>query len=434
MTSVLLLYLLPLAWVVIWHVRRRRRRARELEQALASAEAEGRNEPPSLHPVVNPTRCIGSGACARACPEKALGVINGQAVLVNAAACIGHGACAAACPTQALTLVFGTARRGIDIPQVSPTFETNVPGLFIAGELGGMGLIRKAIEQGRQAVAAIRARMAAAPPADYDVVIVGAGPAGLSAALSALHHGLRYCLVEQEAALGGCVYHYPRHKLAMTAPAQLDGVGTMRLGHEVAKEKLLAYWDEVVARKQLHIHFGERMTGVEARPDGSFVVRTSGGSHHARTVLLALGRRGTPRRLGVPGEALPKVVYRLVDAEQYAGQRVLVVGGGDSALEAAVAVAGAEGTTVTLSYRGAGFNRVKARNREAFDQAVSTGRIEALLESTVSRIDEGQVALATALGATTRENDAVIVCTGGELPTALLKQIGIRFETRHGEA
>ena len=137
-------------------------------------------EPQSLHPVIDPLRCIGSGSCARACPEEAIGIINGKAVLTNGAACIGHGACLTACPVEAIKLVFGTEKRGVDIPNVRPNFETNVPGIFIAGELGGMGLIRKAAEQGRQAINSIRARKVDAA-ADYDVVIVGGGPAGISA-------------------------------------------------------------------------------------------------------------------------------------------------------------------------------------------------------------------------------------------------------------
>ena len=219
------------------------------------------SEPPTLHPLVNPDRCIGSGGCARACPEQALGVIGGKAELVNAAACIGHGACAAACPVEAIALVFGTRTRGIEIPKVSPDFESNVPGIFIAGELGGMGLIRKAAEQGRQAIATIKTRRSGR--ADLDVLVVGAGPAGLSAGLSALEGGLRYRIVEQEAGLGGTVYHYPRNKVAMTAPMKLALVGSTRFD-EIQKEALLAFWQGVVAKTGLTIQFNEQMFGHHA--------------------------------------------------------------------------------------------------------------------------------------------------------------------------
>jgi thioredoxin reductase/NAD-dependent dihydropyrimidine dehydrogenase PreA subunit len=384
--------------------------------------------------VVDPDRCIGSGGCARACPENALGVVNGKATLINASACIGHGACFHACPVQALTLVFGTEKRGMDIPHLSHEFETNVPGVFIAGELGGMGLIRKTAEQGRQAMAAIRKR-SAGHNAQLDVVIVGAGPAGLSAGLSAVFHKLRYRLIEQEDSLGGSVYHYPRNKIAMTAPVKLDIVGTMRLGTEVQKEKLLEFWHDIVGRTQLALNFNERFEGLERRPDGSFDVRTSRGHYHTRSVLLALGRRGTPRKLGVPGEESSKVVYRLVDAAQYAGRAVLVVGGGDSALEAAIALASEPGTTVTLSYRGEAFSRVKEKNRKALDDLAAQGRLSVLLNSTIQRIDESTVTIAAA-GAdpATLPNQHVIVCAGGELPTPLLRLIGIQFETKFGRA
>lgn len=410
------------------------RRARRNTVALArlqESERAGLNEPPSLHPVVNPGLCIGSGGCTRACPENALAIVHGKAALVNGSACIGHGACAAACPTQAISLVFGTAKRGVDIPQVSEEFETNVAGIFIAGELGGMGLIRKATVQGRQAMNAISKKVSRKADA-LDVVIVGAGPAGISAGLTALKSGLRYAIIEQEETLGGAVYHYPRNKVAMTGAFELDGVGTIKLGSEVAKEKLLEMWNEVVAKTGLDIRFNEQMLGIDRTDAQLFEVLTSQGRYRAQAVLLTLGRRGTPRRLGVPGEDLPKVVYRLVDAEQYRGQQVLIVGGGDSAVEAAVSLTRETGTRVTLSYRGEAFARVKEKNRRALQTQQAGGQLEVLLKSEVVRIASGQVQLKLETGERVIGNDAVIVCAGGLLPTPLLKSIGIRFDTKHG--
>ncbi len=422
------LYIGAFILVVSLYVRRQRRKHAAHVAQLQHAVESGLMEPPSLHPVVDPARCMGSGACAKACPEKALGVVDGKMALINAAHCIGHGACAAACPVEAIKLVFGTEKRGIDIPNVTPHFESNVPGIFIAGELGGMGLIRKAAEQGRQAMTALRKKVTG--KGDFDVVIVGCGPAGLSAGLSAIEHKLRYKLIEQEDSLGGAVYHYPRQKIAMTAPVDLALIGKVKFG-EVQKEKLLEFWQGVVQKTGLKIAFRERMEGIDREAD-RFVVRTNRGSYTASTVLLTMGRRGTPRKLDVPGEESHKVTYRLIDPAQYQGQAVLVVGGGDSALEAAIALSEQPGTDVTLSYRSAAFSRVKQKNRMLLEQQEKAGRLRVLLNSQVTSIAEQHVDIEHDSVPQRLRNDAVIVCAGGLLPTPLLQKIGIEFETKYG--
>lgn len=431
----LTLYATAAAVAVSVHLVLQGRKRRADAQTFEEAKQAGLNEPASLHPVVDPNRCFGSGACVKACPEEALGIVHGKATLVNAAACIGHGACVTACPSQALTLVFGTEKRGVDIPVLSQQFESSVPGIFVAGELGGMGLIRKTTEQGRQAMNALAARLGTlTSQAPLDVVIVGAGPAGISAGLSAIQHKLRYAIVEQEDSLGGAVYHYPRNKIAMTAPVKLDLIGSMNLGSEVQKETLLSFWQDVVSRTGLRFQFSERLESVEGQADGSFIVRTTRSQYHCRAVLLALGRRGSPRKLDVPGEEQAKVVYRLIDAEQYRGQHMLVVGGGDSALEAAIALAEQPGTAVTLSYRSQAFSRVKEKNRQRLHEMEKSGHLTVLLESTVQAIGATDVQLMSPQGLKTLRNDAVIVCAGGVLPTALLQSIGVRFETKFGTA
>jgi thioredoxin reductase (NADPH) len=428
--SYLVLYGAVFAVVLLLYVRRQRRIHATDTAELQMAVQSGLAEPASLHPVVDAARCIGSGSCTQACPEDALGMVNGKAVLKNAAACIGHGACMAACPFEAIKLVFGTEKRGVDIPNVSPDFETNVPGIFIAGELGGMGLIRKAAEQGRQAIASIRRKRTG--NGEYDVVIVGCGPAGISAGLSAIHHKLKYKLIEQEDSLGGAVYHYPRQKIAMTAPVELDLIGKVKFG-EIQKEKLLTFWLDVVAKTGLQISFRERMEEVD-KVDGSFVVRTNRASYTARNVLLTMGRRGTPRKLEVPGEETSKVAYRLVDPEQYKGQAVLVVGGGDSALEAAIALAEQERTDITLSYRSAAFSRVKQKNRLQLEQYQKAGRIRVLMSSEVRDIHELDVEILQGGISERYTNNAVIVCAGGLLPTPVLQKMGIEFATKYGSA
>lgn len=424
-----LLYLIPLVLVLILYHQRHRKKEHRYRARLEETVKSGITEPLTLHPVIDPNRCLGSGACVRACPEQALGIVRGKAVLIQPDHCIGHGACEAACPIEAITLVFGTERRGIDIPHVKPTFETNVPGIYIAGELGGMGLIRKGVEQGMRAMESIRKNKGGGQ--ELDVVIVGAGPAGIAASLAAREHGLRFVTVEQEDSLGGSVYHYPRRKVVMTAPMTLPLIGNFSK-YELSKEELLAFWNDVLRQTGLKIHFRERLEGI-ARAGSGFLVKTSKGAYQAKNVLLAIGRRGTPRKLGVPGEEQPKVVYRLIDAEQYRGQHVLIVGGGDSAAEAALAVAAEPDTTVTLSCRGDEiFTRPKEKNRRQLKEQATQGRITVLLHANVKEIGTDTVVMDQGGKTFTLKNDAVIVCVGGTLPTPFLKEIGVMVDTYFG--
>jgi len=425
------LYLLPLAIVVLLYYRRHHKKETHFRARLAEAVQSGLVEPVTLHPVIDTNKCLGSGACVKACPEQALGIVKGKAMLVSPDHCIGHGACQAACPVEAIHLVFGTEQRGIDIPHVKPTFETNVPGIFIAGELGGMGLIRKGVDQGVRAIETIRNKKASGD--GLDLVIVGAGPAGIAASLAAKEAGLRFVTLEQEDSLGGAIFHYPRRKVAMTAPMTLPIVGPFER-YEISKEELLEFWNGVIRRTGLAIHFSERMETLSRTGDG-FLVKTVKSGYKTKNVLLAIGRRGTPRKLGVPGEEQPKVVYRLIDAEQYRGQHVLVVGGGDSAAEAALAVADEPGTTVTLACRGDEiFTRPKEKNRHRLKQAVGKKRIKVALRCQVDQIGSDSVTLSQEGRRGTLKNDAVIVCAGGTLPTPMLKEIGVMVETYYGRA
>ncbi len=430
------IYLAIPAVAILLYWRFTHKKHRKNAAVLSDVKEAGLTEPASLHPIIDKTLCVGCAACVTACPEgKILGLIHGKAQLIEPTRCIGHGACARACPFHAITLVFGTAKRGVDIPFVAENFETNIPGIFIAGELGGMGLIRNAVEQGRQAMDSMAKHLANGKSAGkasgdaYDVIIIGAGPAGLAATLGAHERKLRYLTLEQDS-LGGTVFKFPRGKVVMTAPVNLPMVGKVRF-RETKKETLLKFWNDVEHKTGISINYHEKMDNIEPDGDG-FVVTTAKGKYHGRVVLLAIGRRGTPRKLGVPGEDVPKVVYSLTDPAQYQNKNVLVVGGGDSALEAATSIAEEPGATVTISYRSPAFSRAKQKNREKIDAAEKEGRLQVLLSSNVKQIDAEKVTIDQEGEMINLDNDAILVCAGGILPTPFLKQIGIEVETKHG--
>ena len=428
----LLVYAVPALLILGVYAGAKAWKERKFRQFQRQELEAGLTEPASLHPIIDKNQCIGCGACITACPEhNVLGIIRRKAELIGPTHCIGHGACKTSCPMDAISLVFGTEKRGMDIPFISPNFETNVPGIFIAGELGGMGLIRNAVTQGKQALNAISTRKHGrnGNAKLLDVVIIGAGPAGFTASLTAMELRLNAVTVEQET-LGGTVSHYPRGKIVMTAPVVLPLVGKVSF-RETTKEALLKFWQDVEKRTKVKINYQERVEGIQ-RKGSHFEVKTTKNTYSTRNVLLAIGRRGTPRKLGVPGEESSKVVYRLIDPEQYRGKHVLVVGGGDSAMEAAVSISQEADTVVTISYRSEAFSRAKQKNRNKVDKAAKAGRLKVLLKSNVKSIEEKQVCIEHNGTITALRNDAIIVCAGGILPTGFLKEIGIAVETKYG--
>jgi len=398
--------------------------------AFINVKNAGLTEPASLHPLIDPNLCVGCASCITACPEgNVLGLINNRAHLINPTHCIGHGACKSSCPMDAITLVFGTAKRGVDIPVLKPNFETSMPGIFIAGELGGMGLIRNATEQGRQAMEAIKKVIPNISGPPIDVLIIGAGPAGFSATLGAHEANLNYVTIEQDS-LGGTVYNFPRGKLVMTQPAELPIVGKVQI-HETNKEALLGFWQEIEKKTGVKINYKERMEMITPAESG-LIVKSTSNEYHVKTILLAIGRRGTPRKLGVEGENKPKVVYSLIDSEQYQNMHVLIVGGGNSALEAATSIAEEPGTTVTLSYRSGSFSRAAEKNRDKLAELEAEGKITVMLTSNVKEIKDESVLISYNGEMHEIPNEGVIISAGGILPTPFLKKIGINVETKHG--
>ena len=415
---------------------RRREQARTVvgRQELSELTAMGDIVPASIHPQIDPLRCIGSGACVYACPEKnVLTVVNGRGTLTNPLGCIGHGACASSCPVQAITLVFGTAKRGVELPQIDPDFQTNRPGVYIVGELGGMGLIRNAVSQGRQAGDHIAASERRGTGDALDAVIIGAGPAGISATLRLMEEGLRIALLEREA-FGGTITHYPRGKVVMTGPLDFPMYGRVSK-RKMSKEELVELWDDIRDTTEIPVTTDAQVERIEETEDGNWLVRSSAGDFLTANVLLALGRRGSPRKLEVPGEELSKVSYRVIEPEVFRGQHVMVVGGGNAAVESVFALLDyGDCASVSISYRKGAFARCRKPNRTRMEAEVNAGRARAYLSTEVECIEQSSVTLRDDAEAVIVANDAMVIQVGGTAPTALLRDIGIEIITKYGEA
>lgn len=430
---------LSIALVVLLLIRRRLawRDHADIARSLGEARRRGSHKARLQHPAIDLSQCIGCGACVRACPEQGvLSLLHGQAVIVHGSRCVGHGLCAAACPTGAIALTLGDLSDRRDLPAVDDQFEAvGVPGLFIAGELGGFALVRTAITQGAAVACAVAHRVKAHHHADddqtLDLLIVGAGPGGLACALQAKAHGLRALTIDQHTALGGSVAAYPRRKLVMTQPVELPLHGRLpRLSYQ--KEELIELWNDVAAKHDLPIQLGVALRKIHHNGQSLFEAQTTRGVIRARHVCLAMGRRGSPRKLNVPGEQLPKVAYSLLDAESYRGRRILVIGGGDSAVEAALGLAEQPGNQVTLSYRKSAFFRLKARNEKRLDEAQRARRLRVMLDSEVSAIEPARVSLRVGVNGQatdqTLDNDEVFVFAGGVAPFGLLEEAGVSFD------
>ena len=403
-------------------------RRKQKEDILRRREAEqlGIGRPMAQFPMIDASLCIGCGSCVEACPEgDVLGIVFGKAVVINGQRCVGHGYCEQVCPVSSLKVGLGDITTRPDIPILDEHFQTTVPGLFVAGELGGISLIRNAVTQGRATVNRIAQLKAdTIAEAEYDVVIVGCGPAGMSAALTAIENSLSYVVIDQQGP-GGTILQYPRKKLVMTQPVEIPLYGRLNKA-EYTKEYLLEIWEDIAGKYQVKTHSGEKLEKVRKAGE-KFEVTTSATSYTSHFVVLAMGRRGTPRKLDVPGEEQSKVMYQLVDAQSYNGRNLLVVGGGDSAVEAAIGLARQDNNNVYISYRKPKFFRIKKKNEDRITELIDKRKITPLFNSEVMEIGAESVKLKTDEGVVEIPNDYVFVFAGGIPPFDMLKEMGIAF-------
>jgi thioredoxin reductase (NADPH) len=416
--SIILVFLIP-------YIRSMKNKEAQTKERLKETQSKRQDKALLQHPIINQSSCIGCGICVDVCPEgTVLGLIDGKATIIHGSHCVGHGKCAENCPVGAIEIGLGDISQREDIPQLSEYFETNISGVYIIGELSGLALIKNAISHGVTAMDHIHESNPTDSKSEFDVVIVGAGPAGLSAGLRAKELGLKYILLDQDKP-GGTILQYPRRKLVLVQPVKLPLFGTLKRG-EYAKEDLLAIWEKVIEEQKVRLLSGHKLLGITGE-SGNFSVETSSGPASASRVVLALGRRGTPRKLGIPGEELSKVMYKLIDAETYNNRKVLVVGGGDSAIEAALGLAHQTGNDVTISYRKEDFFRLKARNETHINQAMSDKLLNVVFNSSPTKIEKDSVSLKTSDTSIDLENEFVFIFAGGELPFPLLNSIGIEF-------
>jgi putative YpdA family bacillithiol system oxidoreductase len=424
--AITLFFLIP----YVRNLKKREARAREAAEK-GKLFSEG---PKAQHPHIDTNYCIGCATCTTVCPEgDVLAMIAGKAVIVNGYKCIGHGLCADACPVGAITMVMASPSMGADMPHLTPQHETTVPGLFIVGELGGLALIKNAVNQGRDCVDTILQRLARNPAARrtqgiYDVLIIGAGPAGISASLRAIENKLSYLTLERDE-VGGTVAKYPRQKLVMTSPVEFPMYGPFKK-LQLSKENLLAFWDMILNRADFNVSTGEKVDDIRKSEDGVFTVHTATNAYRARHVVLALGRAGEPRKLAVKGEELPKVMYRLIEADHYINKKILVVGGGDSAVEAAMGLGHQAGNRVTLCYRGERFSRIKERNVKRIEDCIRSGKVTVLFETNPVEFKADSVILEVKGIRQEIANDFVWIFAGGTPPNDFLKKIGVGFGAR----
>ncbi len=404
------------------------RKNTDLLDALGS---DGVAVPDTIIPRIDPSLCIGSGTCVDACPEKnVIGLVNGRAVLLTPSACVGHGECANACPVNAIQLVFGTPEHAVHVPEVDDDWQTRLPGVYIAGEATGVSLIRNAVRMGRQVAASIVGSGRRGVGDALDALIIGAGPAGLSAALALQDSGLRVQIVERDQPLS-TLRNFPKGKRVQTGTLELAGQRRIKSA-ALSKEQLLALLDTAAAR--VSVAGNESVSALEAASDGSWTVRSDRAVRAAANVIVAMGRRGSARKLEAEGAGDPKVLYALREPAVCNGKHVFVVGGGNAAIETVFAVLDhAQPASLSLSYRGARLTRLRRSNAARFEAEVQRGRVHAFFRTTVQSVEPNALTLAAENGQVARiENDWIIAQLGSSSPIAELSQLGIRVVEKRG--
>lgn len=315
-------------------------------------------------------------------------------------------------------------------PALDRDNQSNVPGLYVIGDLAGAPVIKLAMAQGVEVIDHIASLPDAKSGAAgvLDVLVIGAGAAGLNAALAAKEKGLS-CAVLEKAKIANTIENFPEGKWVYAEPDSKPPKGKLWLDG-ATKEDLIARWHAIVGENALDVRTEEPLESLERGKDGVFTARTPKGTLRARRVVLATGQRGNPRKLHVKGEERERVYHRLYSPRKYENEDILVVGGGNSAIEAALTLS--ERNRVTLSYRGSAFSRVFQDNERKLEAAVAAKKIVPLLDSNVIEFGETEAIVEVASGGSRERRrlpyQHAFVLVGADVPVEFLKKIGIRLE------
>ncbi len=325
--------------------------------------------------------------------------------------------------------LFETANGPSRRPILSKNLESNIPGLFIVGDLAGAPVIKLAMEQGYNVIEYIAGlpKPKGATGDVLDVLVIGAGAAGLNAALAAKEKGMSVLVLEKEK-IANTIENFPEGKWVYAEPDTVPPKGKLWLDG-AQKEDLINRWHQIVEENHLPVHTDEPALIIE-KENEIFHITTPKGTYQSCRVILATGQRGNPRKLGVPGEEREFVYHRLYSPRKYKNEQILVVGGGNSAVEAALTLS--EQNKVVLSYRGSEFRRIFKDNERQLNRAIAAGRIEVVFHSTVKEFGDRRAILTIDRGGHREERevpaDHAFVLIGAELPVKFLKSIGIKLE------